>query len=419
MDTNTENQNHPRIAYLYVTFPSPSETFLQREMRVIREKTPHLRLYSLWGGNPQFEGQKILRFSAWELFSLLYWLPFWMLLKPKTVCAIFISLITHRPRYLKNLGETLLGHAFALVRARSLLAWNTEWVHAVWATMPATAALSIQRLVGIPFSMGGHAYDLFQKGGDCLLPFKINEASFIHCSTDMARKHLVNLGANPLRVHLIRRGLSSFPPTNLLRDPIDSIRILTVGRLVEKKGYLHQMLIYRELRKRGIAFEVEILGDGPLKRDLAEMIEDFGLAGRVKLIGAVPHDRIQKHYEWADLFVFTGVVAANGDRNGLANVIPEAMSRGIPVITTPDEGILENFESERELVILPLHPIDPWVNEIRNLASDTPRRKALSQRGKAWVEQHFSAIRNAGMLFDLMEAAVLRQRSKNADPMSS
>lgn len=410
MAGHSSSRPSPRICYLYTTFPLVSETFLQREMRVMRTHPAHLRLYSIWGGKPEFEGQGVECFSLWELAKLLYWLPYWTVQKPKVVGGFFKDLLIHRPRYAQNLLETLLGFAFALIRAREIEAWKPDWMHAVWATMPATSALILQKLIGIPFSMGAHAYDIFQKGGDCLLEAKIEASAFIHTSTKFAKTHLQDCGAPATKVHLIRRGLSTFPPLNDLRTDIDRIRFLSIGRLVEKKGYAEQFRIYRDLRKRGIPFLAEIIGEGPLKSELDALIMDYDLQDCVNLVGKVPHENIQAYYHRADLFIFTGKVAPNGDRNGLANVIPEAMARGIPVLTTPDSGIVENFRTGYEVIILPIRPVDPWVETIRNLVSDADMRQTIGANAREWVEKHFNAKRNTGKLFRLIEKHVRESR---------
>jgi colanic acid/amylovoran biosynthesis glycosyltransferase len=403
MSGEETTSDSPRICYFYTTFPVVSETFLQRENRVIRSKTDQLEIHSIWGGKTQFENQQIHRFHLWELIKLFYWLPFWLIKKPAVLFWFAGNIIAHPPQYAKNWAETLLGFAFALIRTRSIADRNPELIHAVWATMPATAAIMVKKLAGIPFSMGAHAYDVFQKGGDCLLQAKLAESQFIHTSTKFAKKHLIQIGADPGKVHLIRRGLYVFPPMNELRETIDVIRFLTVGRLVEKKGLLEQLRIYRELRKRGIPFEVEIVGDGPIRRQLEERIRDYKLENQVKLIGKVDHDQIQNFYQRADFFIFTGVVAKSGDRNGLANVIPEAMSRGIPVLTTPDAGIVENFKPDQEAIILPIRPVDEWIKKILSLQGDYAARKSLGATARYWVERQFSARRNTTRLFRYMK----------------
>ena len=379
----------------------------------MREQPAELRLYTIWGGKSSFEGQKVERFRLWELIKLFYWFPYWLIHKPGAVGWFWKGLFLHPPRYTKNWLENLLGFAFAINRAREIESWGADWVHGVWATMPATAAIMLQKLIGIRFSMGAHAYDIFQKGGDCFLQDKIDCAEFIHTSTKFAKTHLQEQGATATKVHLIRRGLSTFPPLNEICEEIDTIRFLTIGRLVEKKGYVEQFRIYRDLRKRSIPFFVEIIGEGPQKAELQQLIEDYGLQENINLVGKVPHENVQTYYNRADMFIFTGKIAKNGDRNGLANVIPEAMARGIPVLTTPDSGIVENFKSGYEAIILPIRPVDEWVATIKNLAADFEMRKSIGNNARFWVERNFNASRNSGRLFRLMDKHIKQEKQSS------
>jgi len=416
MPTAFSKNNPPRVLYLFTTFPIVSETFLQREIRIIRTKVTDLSLNTIWGGKSVFEDSPVHRFRMWELVKLVYWLPYWLIHKPAPVIGYWMGFITSPPRSLKNIGETLLGYAYALIHARRIESWQPDIIHAVWATMPATAAMMLKRLVGCHYSMGAHAYDIFQNGGDCFLKRKLEEAEFVHTSTRFARKHLVETGAEGKKVHLIRRGLSTFPKIKQQRTNIGKVRLLSIGRLVEKKGYEDQFRIYRDLRKRGIPFEARIVGDGPLRKTLSRLIETYQLERQVDLVGSVPHEEIQTHYEWCDLFIFTGLVAKDGDRNGLANVIPEAMARGIPVLSTPDSGIIENFKHDYEMLILPSKPIEDWVLTIKDLIANEDRRIVLGMTARHWVERQFDATKNSEKLFKLMVSACNRRAAENERP---
>ncbi len=401
-ESQPRNADDLRLCYIYTTFPLVSETFLQREMQIMKGKVQHLRLYTIWGGKRKFEDLRVHKFELIELLTLFYWLPYWYVKRKEATLAIFRKISKSRPQYFKNWLETLLGIAFAFIRAKQIQKWQPDLIHAVWATMPSTAALLLKGLIDTPFSMGAHAYDIFQKGGDCLLKPKAENSNFIHSSTQFAKDYLVELGADAGHVHMIRRGLSSLPPINQLRKSIHELRILTIGRLVEKKGYEEQLKIYNDLRRRAIPFKVDIVGEGPLRKTLEHEIEAYGLSDHINLVGAIPHAETQFYYSQADLFVFTGVIAKDGDRNGLANVIPEAMARGLPVLSTPDTGVMEAFKADYELAILPLRPTEDWVLTIKDLIGDYPRRKALGAAARLWTETNFNARKNTQKLYNIM-----------------
>jgi glycosyltransferase involved in cell wall biosynthesis len=389
----------PRIVYLFTTFPKLSETFLQREIRALRQEPIELEIHSIYGGEPDFEGHPVRCFRMAGLVSLILWIPYWLLRRPRAFCRL-IGWLGRRPRpNFLNLQETLLGLAYGVIRARALDRNPPRRLHAVWATMPATSALAVHELTGIPFSMGAHAYDIFQDGGDWLLPEKIERARFIHCSSRQARRRVLDLGGDPDRVHAIHRGLEWLPPAGLRRaDQLSPLRILSVGRLMPKKGFLFQLSVYASLKARGLRFFAHIVGDGDELGALMEERGRLGLDQQVKFLGECPFNAVEAQYRWADVFLFTGRVSADGDRDGLPNVIGEALAHGLPVLTTPGPGALEAIEHERTGLVCPAENPEAWADALARLAADPDLHEDLGLNGRAWVEHAFNSRRNAHRL---------------------
>ncbi|MDV7397406.1 hypothetical protein RZS08_38750, partial [Arthrospira platensis SPKY1] len=140
----------------------------------------------------------------------------------------------------------------------------------------------LKDLTGIPFSMAAHAYDIFRKGGDCLLNEKVACASFVHTSSQSAAKALQTIAGPDKLVHVIRRGLDFIPPPPSPKTLHDPLRILSVGRLVPKKGWFDQLVLYRAALDAGLDFTVRIVGTGPLLKSLRTTIKAHGLEGRVE-----------------------------------------------------------------------------------------------------------------------------------------
>ncbi len=227
-----------KIAYLFTTYPVLTETPSQRELRVMRELPVELEVHSLWGGAREHEGLTVHTYPKWRLLALLGWLVYWSVREPLVIGRTASRLARRRPPTWKNFAETFIGLGFALTEAHRFANPDVrpDLLHAVWATMPATAAQLSGALTGIPFSMGAHAYDVFEGGGDWLLEAKLHEAACVITSTDATRAELLARGAGPEQTVLIRRGLDVAPPFGELRPCRDPLRVLSVGRLVEKKG---------------------------------------------------------------------------------------------------------------------------------------------------------------------------------------
>jgi colanic acid/amylovoran biosynthesis glycosyltransferase len=401
----------PVIAYLFTTFPKPTETFLQREVTGLQALGVNLRLYSLWGGGGTFNGLPVTRFPKWRLVSLLGWLPWMAVRHPRVLGELVRGVSARRPPSALNFFENLLGLGFGLVFAAHFRRRRPAHLHAVWGGAPAAAAWLLWRLDGHPYSAAGHAYDLYQNGGDGWLREKLAPALFIHTSTGMGRRTLLEKGLGDSRIQVIRRGLAVLPAPRPLRSPRTPLRILCVARLVPKKGLDHQLRIYAALKSAGVAFEARIAGDGPLRPRLAALARELGLAGDVAFLGHRPQDEIAAQLARADVLVHTGVVAADGDRDGLPNVIPEAMAAGVLVVTSPAAATTEAVVDGQTGLVRPVGDTAGWIEALVALRDDDALAGRLRTAARAWVETHFDAHRNAASL-----AALYRKFTDNARP---
>lgn len=399
-----------RIAYLFTTFPVLSETFLQREIQAMRQLPVTIELYSIHKGDQQFEGLPVHCFCKSKLLMLFWLLPWYLLKEPVILLETLAPLFKRRPPSWINVGETLLGLAFALIHAHHFRKHKPDLFHAVWATMPASAAMLLSRLTGIPFSMGAHAYDVYRNHGDWLLPEKIRAAALIHTTTEATQKTLIARGTPSERCILIRRGLNEFPTMNPLRAFVPPLKLLAVGRLIEKKGYREQIEIYRSLRERGLAFEARIIGDGPLRKRIQQRISAYALNDCVSLLGYCEPAAVTEQLRWADVMLFTGKISPSGDRDGLPNVIPEAMAIGVPVITTPVAGAPEAIQHNRTGLIARLHDLDAWHTALCRLRDDPALRSSLRSAAREWVEKNFNAYDNAHTLAERLRSIGTQSR---------
>ncbi|MDR2844565.1 MAG: glycosyltransferase [Puniceicoccales bacterium] len=396
-----------RIVYLFTCFPVSSETFLQREIRAMRERGDvEIELWSLWRGKPEWEGLPVNRYPFFSIFRVIFFkIPLWAWRHPGALRRVWAAYMSESSPDLQNIGENLLGLAFALDKAADFRASPPALFHAVWGTMPAAAAWLLHEITGTPFSMGAHAYDIFRRGGDWTLRQKLARARFIHTTTDAARRRLLELGAPPERTRLIRRGLDTLPPFRPSdgtdgngTDGTGAVHLLSIGRLVPKKGFFHQLEIYRALRNAGVPFEARIVGDGELLEELRLRIHTLGLDGAVALCGELSYDAVVAQYAWADIFFFTGAVADDGDRDGLPNVIPEAMAHGVPVITTPVSGTTEAIADGVTGQVVAQTDTAGWVRAVRRLRTDAAFAAQTRAAARLWVEREFCAHANAARL---------------------
>ncbi len=395
-----------KIVWLFTTFPVATETFLQREIRACKKLGLSMELYSLWGGDEIFEGLPIHKFPKWRLCVLLWRLPWLLLTRPKVLAETLRPYFQRPPASIINISENLIGLSFAIIYANHFQANRPSMFHAVWATMPAAASRLLQALTGIPFSMGAHAYDVFENGGDWILEEKLRDAQWIHTSTEATRKALLWHGAEPAKIQVIRRGLLPLPPFKPLRKPRTKVRLVSIGRLIEKKGWAGQLDIYAALASHGVNFEANLIGQGPLRSKLVRHRNRLKLSRQVRFLGSLSEEQTLQELSRADVFLFTGIVAPNGDRDGLPNVIPEAMASGLCVLTSSVGGTLEVIENGKTGLVLPTNEPEKWVQAIQKTQCDDEFCENLRKEARKWVEQNFDSSVNSQKLMQAFDSVI-------------
>lgn len=387
------------VAYLFTTFPKTSEAFLQRDVAAMQARGVNLRLYSLWGGGGRFRGTPVQTLPRWWFFAaLLWWIPYEAARRPDLLWELIVNTLGRRAPSALNFWENMLGAGFAACFVHSFRRDPPNLVYAVWTGAPATAAWLIWRLTGIPYGTGAHAYDLYEHGGDWWLMEKLALARFVHTSTEMGRRTLVERGADAAKVTVIRRGLETFPALKPLRAPRRPLRLVCVARLVPKKGLRVQLKVYAALRTAGLDFEARLVGRGELRVELERAVAELGLARRVTFTGEVLPAEVWEHLGWADVLLHTGVVSPTGDRDGLPNAIAEAMAVGTLVLTSSTAAATEAIQDEATGLVVDVNRPEDWVAALRRLAEDDALAERLRAAARRWAEENYDAHRNAAQL---------------------
>lgn len=398
------------VAYLFTTFPKTSEAFLQRDVAAMQARGVRLRLYSLWGGGGMFGGKKVETLPHWSLFmSLLWWIPYESARHPAMLWELIVNTCGRRAPSTLNFWENMLGAGFTTCFVHRFRRDPPDVIYAAWTGGPATAAWLFWRVLGIPYVTGAHAYDLYEHGGDWWLMEKVAFARFVHTSTEMARRTLLERGADAAKVEVIRRGLDVFPECKPLRSPRQPLRLICVARLVPKKGLMEQLGIYAALRDAGLEFSARIVGDGELREKLEGGVARLGLGAQVALTGEIPPAEVWEHLRWADVLLHTGVVAATGDRDGLPNVIPEAMAAGTLVVASSSPAAMEAIQHGITGLVADVTRPEEWVAALRRLAGDDALAGSLREAARRWAEENYDARRNAARLQAVFERAAIAQ----------
>jgi len=219
-------------------------------------------------------------------------------------------------------------------------------------------------------------------------------------------KHrLLKLGCNPKKIVVHRSGIDCSRFSFTLRD-LDSdrlIRITTVGRLVEKKGIEYSIRAIGKLAKANQNIEYNIIGNGPLREDLQQLIQELDVSDRVKLLGWKQQEEIIETLNNSQLFVAPSVTAKDGDQDAPVNVLKEAMAMGLPIISTNHGGIPELVENGISGYLVPERDPDAIAERLSYLIEHPQVWPKMSLAGRAQVEQHYDVNKLNDQLVELYQ----------------
>jgi glycosyltransferase involved in cell wall biosynthesis len=312
-------------------------------------------------------------------------------------------------------------------------------LHAHFAHDPALIALLAHMLTGISFSFTAHARDLFQIPRQSLVE-RIAAASAVLtcCGANLAYFDEVVPPELRAKVRLIHHGvnLEGFQPrdenqeprTKNQRDPSGSQfsvlgseppLILSVGRLVAKKGFPDLLRACALLKQSGQRFRCAIYGDGPLRAELTELIDELGLAGDVALPGECSQRELIPIFQQADIFALTPFVTEDGDRDGIPNVLVEAMACGLPPVSTAVSGIPELIRHEYNGLLAQPRDITELAAHLGRLLGDAQQRKQFGAAARQTVVEHFDLHAAARQIAELFEQAACSDAGMRRQPSTT
>jgi glycosyltransferase involved in cell wall biosynthesis len=177
--------------------------------------------------------------------------------------------------------------------------------------------------------------------------------------------------------------------------------------------------IYAALQAAGVPFEARIVGEGEMLAQLERMAGELGVAAHVSFLGHLSPLDVWSQLAWADVLLHTGVVAPSGDRDGLPNVIPEAMAAGALVVTSPAAASTEAIHAATTGLVASVETPAEWVAALRRLMVDDVLCERLRRAARCWVEENFDAHKNAARLHELFAQAIAGKAARSPLPASA
>ena len=276
-------------------------------------------------------------------------------------------------------------------------------VHVHFAAGATLTAMRAGLLVGVPYSVVGHGYDVFQRPAN--LAEKLRRARLVIAPCEYTAGHLRALlpPGGRERVQVVIAGVDT--ETFRRRTPYrGDAKAIAIGRLVEKKGFLHLIEATAELRERRGIERLVIVGEGPLRATLAAAIERLGLEDVAELTTAWGAHEIRERLEHADVLVAPSVIACDGDRDAMPVAVKEALAMEVPVVTSDVAGLPELVRAEWGRMVAPRDPraLAAAIGEV--LALPVDQRRRMGAAGREFVVERCELRREAARLASLISA---------------
>jgi colanic acid/amylovoran biosynthesis glycosyltransferase len=412
-----------KIAYLVGEFPKLSETFVVDEIKEHRRNGIALTVISIFrpqksAARPDLDRKDIPILYVFRATGRLLRLEqYWLALR---------ALLTQWRLWRVPLGAgfgsrtdrlNILGLAYRLKQAGGLNDVGLLHCHFGTRAHLAAALLSLG-IIDVKIVTTFHGFDISatikNKGPDHYrLLFRFG-ALFLPVSEMWAGK-LRELGCDPTRIRVHHVGidcaLNEFRERRLDSRPNHPVKLISIGRLVEKKGHAHTLRALARLRRNrpDLAVTFEIVGDGDLKDALEQEASDLGLTDAVTFHGGLPHGETLALLNEAAIFVLPSVTGRSGDMEGIPVSLMEAMARGIPVISTYHSGIPELVQDGVCGFLVPERDDEALAGAIERMIDSAPKWPEIGRAGRRIVEEAFDRHKLGRQLIDYYQDLLPRQ----------
>ncbi len=407
-DTATPHAGERAVAYLLQVFPKYSETFIVNEVLEHQNQGRPVRVLSLrLPREGRFHGCLKDLVDASEYVSESFWdsptkirEAAWSVMKDSVWSVLRVAhQWAGRDVSLRDVWQAMLVRRWAARR-------HVRHFHCHFGGFAATVA-ALSRMMGGPsFSVTLHAHEIFRDGVNQRLLRRITDLSaFCVTVSQFNARHLVEqIGADPAKVRVLYNGipLDRFTYHAGLREPGT---ILSVGRLIEKKGFIYLIRACKTIADQGLLTRCDIVGEGREEDSLKKEIKRLNLGGLVTLAGPWPQEKVADALSRYATFALPCVRAADGNMDALPTVLLEAMASGCPVVSTRLSGIPEIVDDGRSGLLVEPNDEVSLASALEAVLCDTHRAQALGEAGRRRAEELFDVRKSVATLSDWQHRA--------------
>jgi len=283
--------------------------------------------------------------------------------------------------------------------AREVRLKGITHLHAHFGTVATSVARLASHFAGIPYTFTAHAKDIFHESVEAEdMRRKLSDAANVITVSDYNLEYLQQTyGDAAARVQRIYNGLDLGQlayKSPLHRPP----QIISVGRLIEKKGVPILIDACAILANRGCQFNCQIIGSGSLEAELRQQIQQLGVQSIVEIIGPRPQNEVFEQVQKAAVFAAPYVIGKDGNRDGLPTVLLEAMALGTPCVSTDVTGIPEVVRDEETGLMVPQHDPKALADALERLLTEPTLRVRLATQARQLIESEFDIHKNTASL---------------------
>jgi colanic acid/amylovoran biosynthesis glycosyltransferase len=429
-----------RIAILLHQFPALSETFILRQIAGLVAMGHDVRIYAEYACESGVQHPDVKKYDLLSRTTFLgvpsesglcelpiqpVWGAVWPADTGERISNAYrlwrclpkaLKCLTHHPRLTH---EVLSTHHYgyqaaslsALYRLSALAAEDTRFdvLHAHFGPVGRSFRFA-RRLWHAPLVVSFHGYDFSTwplREGPQAYASLFQEADLITVHSDYADRKLRSLGCPPQLLRRLESGIDMDEFSFRVRHPPTdrAIRLLTVGRLVEKKGIEFSVRAVAQLLREGYDLQYEIVGDGPLCNQLTQLTTELGASGRITFTGGTDNRSVRDRMQASDLFLLASVTAADGDTEGAPVSLLEAQACGMPVVSTRHAGIPEIVVENESGYLVPERDVEALATALRRLVNNGHLWPEMGTCGRALIEERHNLSRLNQRLVHLYEEA--------------
>lgn len=401
----------PKIAYFAEKFPSLTQTFVYREVLKLRQLGLSPKLYSIWPSDPSglsAESKSLVNdtfyifpISLSSLFSihLSYFFK-----KPIKYIKVLLYILFQPEEPLINRFRSLRHFIYGIKAIRQFEVDAIDHIHAHFGWSASSIALMANQLLGTPFSITLHAHGIFIDR--LLLKAKLVKSKAVVTISKFNKSYLCNLFPDVLledKIKIIHCGIDAalFKDSYLKEKSTSNFVIVGIGQLDPRKGFHILIEACKILADRNEQFLCYIIGDGPEREKLDNLISRFGLGEQVFLNGKILQEELRLFLKSVDVSVLPCVWDKSGDLDGIPVALMETMSMGIPSVSTNISGIPELIEHKKSGLLCENSDCDELADILQRLKHDYNLCVNLGKEGRKKILKDFNIDNSSQKLYDL------------------